>query len=124
MGEVLSTQAADKLAKVCGMLGSAHDGERAAAAIQADNIVRHELGMTWDEVFAAVTAERRKWKEPRDSVEAVATALAWPEALNAWETRFLNEVFGKRRFSFKQKDCLAKIIDKVRKYATAAGGCQ
>ena len=40
-----------RLAKLCGMFGSAHDGERANAAAKADRLVR-ELGSTWRDVIA------------------------------------------------------------------------
>lgn len=36
-----------KLAKVCGMLGSAHAGERAAAALKATALLS-EMGLTWN----------------------------------------------------------------------------
>jgi hypothetical protein len=40
----LDTRAADKLSRVCGMLGSDHPGERAAAALKAHKIIRdHSL---------------------------------------------------------------------------------
>jgi hypothetical protein len=38
-----------RLAKILGMLGSAHDGERASAAAKADQLVRGS-GSTWHEV--------------------------------------------------------------------------
>jgi len=36
-----------RLSRILGMLGSAHEGERAAAAVAADRIIR-EMGTTWD----------------------------------------------------------------------------
>ncbi len=36
----------DRLAKVCGMLGSSHQGERAAAALKATELLR-DAGLTW-----------------------------------------------------------------------------
>ena len=36
----------DRLVKLCGMLGSAHDGERAAAGLKADQLLR-ENGLRW-----------------------------------------------------------------------------
>jgi hypothetical protein len=49
---LLDQAAATRLAKLCGMLGSAHDGERAAAGLKADQLVR-ELGLTWRDVIIA-----------------------------------------------------------------------
>ena len=37
---MLNPHSADRLRKLCGMLGSQHDGERAAAAAKADAFVR------------------------------------------------------------------------------------
>jgi hypothetical protein len=42
----------DKLAKILGMLGSAHDGEALAAARQADAMLRR-AGLTWHDVLAS-----------------------------------------------------------------------
>jgi hypothetical protein len=47
---VLTPEAADRLAKLCGMFGSNHDGERAAAALKADQLVRQN-GLTWHDVI-------------------------------------------------------------------------
>jgi hypothetical protein len=40
-----------RLARVCGLFGSDHDGEALAAARQAEKI-RKKLGLTWDELLA------------------------------------------------------------------------
>jgi hypothetical protein len=45
-----------RLAAILGMLGSAHAGERAAAAIQAEAL-RRKLGLTWAELLASQEAE-------------------------------------------------------------------
>lgn len=39
-----------RLTRILGMLGSAHDGERAAAALAADRLVR-EMGTTWQDLL-------------------------------------------------------------------------
>jgi hypothetical protein len=43
---------AHRLVKLCGMLGSAHDGERAAAGLKADQLLR-ENGLRWPDVIGA-----------------------------------------------------------------------
>lgn len=48
---------ADRLAKLCGMLGSSHHGERANAAAMADRMVR-EAGLTWPQVIGASHAPK------------------------------------------------------------------
>jgi hypothetical protein len=50
------TKAAVHLARICGMFGSIHDGERAAAATKADAFVR-SLGLTWFDVIALPTPQ-------------------------------------------------------------------
>lgn len=49
---LLDSATAGRLAKILGMLGSDHDGERAAAGLKASQIVRG-LGLSWSDVIAA-----------------------------------------------------------------------
>jgi len=49
---MLDSDTAAKLVKICGMFGSEHPGERAAAAVLADEIVR-KAGLTWAQVIAS-----------------------------------------------------------------------
>lgn len=42
----------DKLAKICGMLGSSHDGERASAALLATQILS-DLDLSWRDLVCA-----------------------------------------------------------------------
>jgi hypothetical protein len=46
----LATDIAQRLAKLCGMFGSDHAGERATAALKADRLVRDQ-GLTWPDVI-------------------------------------------------------------------------
>ena len=50
MTALLDPQAADRLAKLLGMLGSYHDGEALTAARKADQCIR-QLGLTWGDVI-------------------------------------------------------------------------
>jgi hypothetical protein len=47
---LLNPKTADHLTKLCGMFGSDHDGERAAAARLADQHIKR-LGLSWHEVI-------------------------------------------------------------------------
>jgi hypothetical protein len=47
-----------RLARVCGLFGSEHDGEALAAARQAEKI-RKKLGVTWEERLLAVSSGRK-----------------------------------------------------------------
>ena len=51
----LSPSNRDFLLKVCGMLGSDHGGERAAAALKASNFLRRNE-LSWSEVIRAASA--------------------------------------------------------------------
>jgi len=54
MTTLLDPSSASRLAKLCGMFGSTHEGERAVAAAKADALVR-ALGLTWHDVIAVPT---------------------------------------------------------------------
>jgi hypothetical protein len=53
MSTRLDPQALDRLVKLLGMLGSAHAGERSAAGLKANELVRG-MGLTWSEVFTRI----------------------------------------------------------------------
>lgn len=115
MTALLDPVDATKLAKICGLLGSDHLGERAAAAAMADRIVR-DLGLTWFDVVAP----------PRLSVgcsaigEKVALALRNIGAMSQWERGFLYSVAGKRKLSSKQLAILEELVAKAEAYAEAS----
>jgi hypothetical protein len=120
---------ADKLVKVLGMLGSAYDGEVAAAGRRVHSMLQAE-GLTWNEVIVpAVPAPQRqfrtprRWRRPTSPSDAAALCLQWPEVLDDWETRFCRSIAGQRQISAKQAAVLAKIIGKVEAFARAAGEC-
>src|SRR3954447_25982978 len=79
----------DRLQKLCGLFGSQHDGERAAAAALADKLVR-STGLTWRDVI--------RWPEPAhsppempdipDDWRGLATrALRHRDQLSCWDGR-------------------------------------
>src|SRR4051812_4776884 len=127
LGTRLTPAFADKLVKVLGMLGSAYDGEVAAAGHRAHSMLQAE-GLTWNEVIApAVPAPQqqfrtpRQWRRPTSPSDAAALCLQWPEVLTDWETRFCRSVAGQRQISAKQAGVLARIIGKIEAFAHAAG---
>ena len=94
----------DRLQKLCGLFGSQHDGERAAAAALADQLVR-SAGLTWRDVI--------RWPEPAqpgprtggipdDWHDLAQRVLQHRGQLSAWEVDFLQTVTGRRRISEKQ----------------------
>jgi hypothetical protein len=80
---MLDPRTADRLAKLCGLFPSDHDGERASAAAKADQIIRSH-GMTWRQVFVAAN--------PQSTRELIDFALAAGGVLTDWERRFLNGI--------------------------------
>jgi hypothetical protein len=113
MTALLDPRTADKLTKLLGMLGSAHDGERASAAALADKLVRSQ-GLTWPEVIAS--------RSSCSTVEEqVGLALANLDALSMWERGFIYTVNGQTKLSPKQRAVLDRIERKVRAYRD--GGC-
>jgi len=71
-----------RLARILGMLGSEHAGERASAALQAEAF-RKRHGMTWEEMLAlpAVEAEAESepvWTPEPEPPVASARTGGWP----------------------------------------------
>ncbi len=56
---LLAPRVADRLAKLCGLFGSDHDGERANAARLADQLIR-EPGLTWPDVIISAGVNHNK----------------------------------------------------------------
>ena len=112
---------AERLARLLGMLGSAHDGEIANAGRMADKLVR-SLGLTWHDLIHCGTPQRRQvatrstgaWREPQDLGEAILVARRYARQLTVWENEFVRGLAGFRRLSGKQAARLQEIIDKIR----------
>lgn len=108
----------DKLAKICAMLSSPHDGERASAALLATQIIS-DLDLTWNEVVHRAFQERGEVK----SVEFDERPPGWHvgycrwlisnrgNVLNKWQMQFLNDLvqrYGHARLTKKQVACLSR----------------
>jgi hypothetical protein len=120
---------ADKLVKVLGMLGSAHDGEVAAAGRRAHSMLK-AMGLTWGDVIARAPPKPepqrqsrapRRWRRPTSPSDTAALCLLWPEVLTDWETNFCRSIVGRRRISAKQSVVLERIARKVEAFARATG---
>jgi hypothetical protein len=113
MTALLDPNTADRLAKLCGLFSSHHDGERSAAAQKADQLVRG-LGLTWPDIILARWNARPTWA---DTIEGrISAVLATPDALGEWEGDFIRSINGRRRLSLKQRDILDCIVLKVTAY--------
>jgi hypothetical protein len=112
----LDAPAADRLAKILGLLGSDHSGERDAAAQAADKLVRG-LGLSWADVIRAPPAVPREhcsrfdaaadersaiWfafhhrysLTPRDR-QFVEGLTQWRRPLSAKQSKWLDDICGK-----------------------------
>jgi hypothetical protein len=118
---------ADRLVRICGLLGSDHAGEAASAAAAATKIIR-SAGLTWSELLAPIVTPPAPSARPRhrhaphcgpgDWRAAAAACLQRPGLFSEWEHNFLYSVLGFRRLSPKQEAILARLVERVR----AAGG--
>jgi hypothetical protein len=112
----------ERLAKLCGMFGSDHDGEVVNAARAAHDLVRR-CGGTWPDVFGRslpAPALPGRWRYPRGGADAIRLCLGFSEYLTPWEEGFLRTVAPyANRLSPKQELVLDKILAKVEEIARA-----
>jgi hypothetical protein len=110
---VLDPQSAARLVKLCGMLGSQHHGERAAAAFKADQFIRG-LGLTWSDIVIP------SHQVPANDWQRIANyCLMLRDQLNEREMRFVESIARYRGApSDKQQHWLSKI------YARLSGGAR
>jgi hypothetical protein len=114
-----------KLVKICGMLGSDHDGERASAAKLADDMLR-ALGLTWDAVIAPKTLSaphpaenpfRAKAEAERTAWRTKAAVVATSSRVTAWERDFAKDLLDwTAALSERQQACLDKAYAKCQRY--------
>ncbi len=121
----------DKLAKVCGLLASSHDGERSAAAHRASAILQ-EFGWTWRELVEKAARgavhEQVSGHAGSTDAEAVDLPVEWRAAvrvcrramwcLTPWEQRFLDGIAVRRAISAKQKAVRARCYAKAARAAS------
>jgi len=100
-----------RLAKLLGMLGSTHPGEREAAALAADRFIRSR-GAAWRQVLRPPAEEHKlpllgTWRD------TCAKCLAHPRGLRKWEVDFLTDLPKFRRLSVKQRYVLTEIATRL-----------
>jgi hypothetical protein len=113
----------ERLVKLCGMLGSAHPGERANAAAAADRMVR-EAGATWREVILHALPAPDPDPVIGNDGDALDFCLACEPALTEWEVGFIRSLADRRRwavtpFTEKQRSVLARLTAKCLRAARA-----
>jgi hypothetical protein len=114
---------ADRLTKLCGMLGSTHDGERGSAALKADQLPRQN-GLRWPDVIRAPSSlpptghHLRRWHEPAQINRHAAAYLAicWTDVLADWELSFCRQLTRHRSISPKQLGVVDGLVEKCRAF--------
>lgn len=112
-----------KLIKICGMLGSAHDGERAAAALLATQIIG-DLDLSWSDIISAAFSEKPEPKTISYDERPAGWHLPYCEwlltnqlpNLSKWDVDFIRSLYtryGSVRLTKKQADV---IVSKLKKY--------
>jgi len=107
----LPSDTAERLAKLLGMIGSAHDGEALNAARLADKVVR-EAGLTWMEILGKPVVTARV-------AETCAEILRSGMSLNNREWRFLDGIPRFRHPTEKQLSWLDDLLSRARAFAAA-----
>jgi hypothetical protein len=101
-----------RLAKLLGMLGSDHPGERDAAALAAHRFIQSR-GLTWQDVLQSEAAPHANYNTVQPWRETVAACLRQPGSLRQWEGGFLRSLTGFARISPKQRAVLNQIAERV-----------
>lgn len=119
----LSPDVRMKLARVLGLLGSNHPGERDAAGLAADRIVRG-AGLSWEDLLgpAPRPSSRPAYRSSPGSSPASETAfrtdvqmcLRHCRALTDWERGFLATVVRRFTVSEAQASKMRQIADRLR----------
>lgn len=117
----LDPNVADKLAKLCGLFGSDHDGERASAAAMAEKLIR-SYGLTWPQVISSSAS--RFGSTPGIGGLTIEEQIDFvlregDGVLNAWEEGFLRGIRGRQFLTGKQLSKLSAIVSKAQAYAEA-----
>lgn len=111
---LLDPRTADRLAKIAGMFGSEHAGERAAAAAQAHTLVCR-LGLTWHDMFCepseqppSVTTFRPDWRQMAEACGVHVHHFSHREA------RFIRDMqVARQQPTGRQLDWLTSLYDRL-----------
>jgi hypothetical protein len=103
------------LAKLLGLLGSDHAGERDNAARAAHRLVQQH-GCTWFDVVTYPAPDTAPGTDPigGDWRRTAAACSRYQHLLNRWEAEFLDGLPRFPRLSGKQRSVLMKIVVRLR----------
>jgi hypothetical protein len=92
----LDDASAERLAKILGMLGSSHDGERAAAALKAHEMVR-AAGLTWRDVIMPSPSIAPQLEGSASWRFLAAECMPFSDRLPPREVEFVSKILTYRR---------------------------
>jgi hypothetical protein len=78
MSAILEPRTADKLARICGLFGSNHAGERSSAAAMADEIIRTR-GISWHQVISGAVPKAMPAYSTGEALDNIEHASWWEE---------------------------------------------
>ena len=111
----LDAATTDRLAKLAGMLSSAHEGERSNAAALATKLL-HGANLTWDAlVRAGAAALAQSGPRPPPHVATARWALAFPGLLSDREADFLRTIVHRKSITPRQAAFLDSIAAELRR---------
>jgi len=96
----------ERLARVLGMLGPAHDGEALAAARQAERL-RSEARLTWLDILIPALPQ----PHGQTVADAIACVLDHDEMLTNWEAPFVRSIGRQRHVEVNGKRQYAPILE-------------
>lgn len=114
----LSPAERNRLAGILGLLGSSHQGERDAAALAADRLVRGR-GLAWSDLLGGGDAQPSSQEPPHDEASSLRADIfvcqQFPGLLTQWERQFL-ETLRRRSCALtpNQRRILSEMASKVR----------
>jgi hypothetical protein len=116
INSALDLASAHRLAHICGMFGSDHDGEVVNAARLADRLVR-ERGLSWSQVIEARAATLQPPRKPACAAEWRALAMwlrrNFSQHLNSREGQFVAQMTAWRGMpTLKQQTWLTTIAER------------
>ncbi len=116
----MAAAARSKLAAVLALLGSPHQGERDAAALAADRLIKKH-GLAWTDVLASGETPQQPKCNPKPKQQDTGLHLAdlhlcgqRLDLLTVWECEFVANLAIHRTVSTRQREILAKIAQKVK----------
>jgi hypothetical protein len=109
----------DRLVKILRMFSSNHDGEVAAAARRAHELLK-DRALDWDDLIikGAAQTSRQEERQPESAIELIRRCADCEAYLNGYEQHFIESIRGSLiewgRLTPKQRAVLDRIVNKLK----------